>query len=372
MQFLILSWIVLEITNSASRMGFATFLFGLTGLVIVLFTGTFADRFDRRFVCVCTQLLMSVFLACLAALQLSDLIALWHVYVGVVFMAGSLAFNAPARAALVPDLVAREDVMNAVVLNSTVMNLGRVMGPVIGGVVIQYAGIGAALGLASGAYAAGGLTLLMVRLVSRNEIVERPSFLADLAAGFRYCWSNPVTFTVIGIGMVFGLFGMPYIHVIPAFAKEVLQANAGQVGVLMAGAGAGSLSGTLLLASLGNFPHKNWLLLGSMFLFAISLFFLAWSTWFWFSWVILFLLGLSDIFPMGTTVLQLSVPPELRGRAMSLWIVTIAFSLIGSFPMAVVADYANWATALAGGAVICLAAGLVLGVLRPTLRRLNV
>jgi predicted MFS family arabinose efflux permease len=107
-----------------------------------------------------------------------------------------------------------------------------------------------------------------------------------------------------------------------------------------------------------------------MFLFGISLFCLALSPWFWLSWVILLFLGLSDIFPMGTTVLQLSVPPELRGRVMSLWIMTVALSMIGSFPMALAADYTNWPTAFASGAAICLIAGLILGVLRPTLRRL--
>ena len=117
----------------------------------------------------------------------------------------------------------------------------------------------------------------------------------------------------------------------------------------MSGAGIGSLVGTLFLASLGDFRHKNWLLLICMFLFGISLFCLALSPWFWLSWVILLFLGLSDIFPMGTTVLQLSVPPELRGRVMSLWIMTVALSMIGSFPMALAADYTNWPTAFASG-----------------------
>ena len=369
-QFLILSWFVLELTGSASRMGFAIFLFGMTGLVVVSFTGTFADRFDRRNVCIVTQALVALFLTCLAVLGSTDRIALWHLYVGVVLMASSSAFNAPARAALVPDLVDRGDVMNAVLLNAAVMNAGRVIGPLVGGVVIEFAGIGPALYMAAGLYGIASLTLLMVRRVSRTVSVRKTSFVADLLTGIRYCWSNPVTFTVIAIGFIFGFFGLPYILVMPAFASQVLEANAGQVGVLMSGAGIGSLVGTLFLASLGDFRHKNWLLLICMFLFGISLFCLALSPWFWLSWVILLFLGLSDIFPMGTTVLQLSVPPELRGRVMSLWIMTVALSMIGSFPMALVADYKNWPTAFAGGSAICLIAGLILGILRPTLRRL--
>ena len=372
MQFLILSWIVLELTNSASRMGFAIFLFGISGLCVILFSGTIADRYDRRNLCIITQVLVAVLLMGLAFLQVSDRIALWHLYLGVVLMAFCQAVYVPARAALVADLVDQEDVMNAVVLNAAVINVGRVLGPAIAGVVIEFVGIGPALFVHAGFVAIGDLALLMVRATPRAAPVERAPYLADLLMGFRYCWTSPVTFTVIAIGFVFGLFGMPYLQVIPAFAKEVLEASAGQVGLLLTGAGVGSLAGTVFLASLGNFRYKNWLLLSFMFLFGVSLFLLAWSPWFWVSWVILLLLGLSDIFPMGTTVLQLSIPPELRGRVMSLWWVTMAFALIGTFPMTVVADYVDWTTAFAGGAIICLVSGLVLGILRPTLRRLDV
>ena len=372
MQFLIHSWLVLELTGSASRMGFLVFLFGTTGLVVILFAGTLADRFDRRDLSAATQSLTAVVLAGLAVLQLAGRIALWHLYVSVVLMAFFMAINTPARAALVPDLVDREDVMNAVVLNTAVMNAGRVLGPAIAGAVIQFSGIGPSLCVAAGFFALASLTLLMVRRPQRTAPVERPSFVSDLGAGFRYCWTNPVTFTVITIGFAFGLFGMSYVQLMPAFAKQILGANAGQVGLLMSGAGVGALAGTIVLASLGNFPHKNWLLIASMFLFGVSLFLLAWSPWFWVSWGILFFLGLSDIFPMGTTVLQLSVSPELRGRVMSLWYVTAAFTLIGAFPMALVADYVNWTAAFAGGAVICLIVAMIVGVFRPTLRQLRV
>ena len=372
MQFLIHSWLVLELTGSASRMGFLVFLFGITGMIVILFAGTLADRFDRRDLSSATQAFTSVVLAGLAVLQLLDRIELWHLYVSVILMAFFMAINTPARAALVPDLVDREDIMNAVVLNTAVMNAGRVLGPAIAGAVIELAGIGPSLGVAAAFFALASFALLMVRRPERAVPVERASFVSDLGMGFRYCWTNPVTFTVITIGFVFGLFGMSYVQLMPAFAKQVLGASAGQVGLLMSGAGVGALAGTIFLASLGNFRYKNWLLIASMFLFGVSLFLLAWSPWFWVSWGILLFLGLSDIFPMGTTVLQLSVSPELRGRVMSLWYVTAAFTLIGAFPMALVADFVNWTAAFAGGAVICLVIAMIVGVVRPTLRQLRV
>jgi predicted MFS family arabinose efflux permease len=262
--------------------------------------------------------------------------------------------------------------MNAVVLNSAVMNSGRILGPALAGGVIQLAGIAPALYLAAGCFCVGTVTLLMVRRVPQPVRDRRPAILSDLWGGLRYCWSNPVTFTVIGIGFAFGFFAMPYAQVLPAFAKQVLDADAGMAGLLMTGAGIGSLSGTIIMASLGNSPHKNRLLLACIFLFGIALFCLAWSQWFWLSWAILFLVGMGSIVPMGTTVLQLSVPAEFQGRVMSVWYISAAFMFIGSYPMTLVAEYISWTAAFSGGAAIYLTIALVLGVWRPTLRRLRV
>ena len=126
------------------------------------------------------------------------------------------------------------------------------------------------------------------------------------------------------------------------------------------------------MASMGNSPHKNWLLLGCIFLFGIALFCLAWSHWFWVSWAILFLVGMGSIVPMGTTVLQLSVPAEYQGRVMSVWYVSAALMFIGSYPMTLVAEYISWTAAFAGGAAIYLTVASVLGLWRPTLRHLRV
>ena len=372
MQFLTLGWMVLELTNSASRMGFMVFLYGLPTLAFVLFGGIFADRFDRRTLLMVTQVLVVALVLGLAVLETSGRVELWHIYVTAFFLGLLQAINTPARLAIVSDLVAREDLMNAVVLNSAVMNSGRILGPALAGAVIELAGIDAALYIAAGCFLVGTVTLLMVRCLPPTVRTGRPNMLADLVAGLKYCWTTPVTFTVIGIGFAFGFFAMPYAQVLPAFARQALDANAGQAGLLMTGAGIGSLSGTFILASLGNFRRKNWLLLGCIFLFGISLFLLAWSPWFWLSWAILYFIGMGSIVPMGTTVLQLSVPRELQGRVMSLWYASAGFMFIGSFPLTIVADTLGWTTAFAGGAAIYLIIAFFLGVVRPTLRRLEV
>ncbi len=372
MQFLILGWLVLELTNSASSMGFMIFLYGVPTLAFVLFGGAFADRFDRRGLLMLTQTLVAILILGLAVFQTAGLVALWHTYV-VAFVLGTLqAINTPARLAIVRDLVDRDDLMNAVLLNSAVMNSGRILGPALAGFVIELAGITPALYLAAGCFGLGTVTLLMVHRAPLPARDRDSTILSELWGGLRYCWSNPVTFTVIGIGFAFGFFAMPYTQLLPAFSKLVLGTGAGGAGLLITGAGIGSLSGTFIMASLGNSSRKSWLLLGCIFLFGISLFCLAWSAWFWLSWAILFLVGMGSIVPMGTTVLQLSVPAEYQGRVMSVWYVSAALMFIGSYPMTLVAEYISWTAAFAGGAAIYLAVALVLGVWRPTLRRLRV
>ena len=372
MQFLILGWMVLELTGSASSMGLMIFLYGMPTLGFVLFGGAFADRFDRRGLLMLTQALVAILVLGLAVMETGGLVALWHLYVASFVLGAFQAINTPARLAIVRDLVDREDLMNAVVLNSAVMNSGRILGPALAGAVIEFAGIASALFLATSCFFVGTVTLFMVRRVPNVARQQRSSILADLWGGLRYCWSNPVTFTVIGIGFAFGFFGMPYSQVLPAFAKQVLEAGAGEAGLLMTGAGIGSLSGTFVMASLGNSRHKNWLLLGCIFLFGISLFILAWSAWFWVSWVILYFIGMGSIVPMGTTVLQLSVPTEFQGRVMSVWYISAAFMFIGSYPMTLVAEHVSWTAAFAGGSVIYLSIAFVLGLWRPTLRRMRV
>ena len=372
MQFLILGWLVLELTDSAARMGFMIFLYGTPTLGFVLFGGAFADRFDRRALLMLTQGLVGILVLGIAVLETAGLVALWHVYASAFILGTLQAINTPARLAIVRDLVDTDDLMNAVVLNSAVMNSGRILGPAVAGGVIELAGIAPALYLATGCFGVGAVTLLMVRRAPTATGDRRSTILSELWGGLRYCWSNPVTFTVIGIGFAFGFFAMPYAQLLPAFARIALETGAGGAGLLMTGAGIGSLSGTFIMASLGNSAHKNWLLLGCIFLFGISLFCLGWSHWFWVSWAILYLVGMGSIVPMGTTVLQLSVPSEFQGRVMSVWYISAALMFIGSYPMTLVAEYISWTAAFSGGAAIYLAVALVLGVWRPTLRRLRV
>ena len=373
MQFLILGWLVLVLTDSSSQLGLVIFLYGVPNLAFVLFGGIIADRIDRRKMLINTQAAVTVIIFILATLRATDSVMLWHLYTATFFLGTLQAINMPARMAIVSDLVVREDLMNAVVLNSAVMNSGRILGPALAGGLIELFGIGVALYVNAFCYLISALALIMVRQTPSSRTEAKTSILADLFAGLRFYWKTPIVFTVITIGFAMGFFGMPYVQVLPAFAKDVLGSGAGEAGLLMTGAGAGSLLGTVILASLGDSPNKNRILLVSIFGFGISLIVFAWTQWFWMTWVTLLFVGMgTSMIPMITTILQLTVPSEFQGRVLSLWYVAAGLMFVGSLPMALVADALSWPIAITGGAAMYLCIALYMGLWRPHLRHLKV
>ena len=372
MQFLTLGWLVLELTDSSSQLGLVLFLYGIPNLTLVLFGGILADRIDRRMLLITSQGTVTIILLVLATLAISGWVHLWHIYVGSFILGTLQALNTPSRMAIVSDLVDRDDLMNAVVLNSAMMNSGRILGPAIAGGIIEIVDIGTALYVNAGFYLVGTACLLLINGLSRRPAPSGRNPFKDLLDGLKFYWSTPVAFTVITIGFAFGFFTMPYVQVMPAFAKETLDAGAGGAGLLIGAAGFGSLFATVVLASLGNYHYKNWLLLGQILIFGLGLLFLAWSPWFWVSWGILFFVGAGSMVPMGTTILQLTVPREMQGRVLSLWYVGAGFMFVGSLPMAMVAEAFGWQIAISGGAVMFLLISLGLGLFRPYLRQLKI
>ncbi|PKB84361.1 MAG: hypothetical protein BZY88_00025 [SAR202 cluster bacterium Io17-Chloro-G9] len=374
MQFFVLGWLVLDLTDSASQLGLAIFLYGVPHLCLVMLGGVLADRLERLTLLLISQTLVAGIVLLLATLTATGLVALWHIY-GCIFLLGTIqALNMPSRMAIVADLVDRDDMMNAVALNASVMNGGRILGPALAGALIELTGIGPALFLNGACYLSGTVCMLFIANVSRPGRSEKSTMSRDLAAGLRYFFGSPIALTVIGMGFAMGFFGMPYMYVLPAFAKDVLNVGAVETGFLLAAAGIGSLLGALALASLGNVRRKNWVLLGTAFIFGGSLLLFAWSPWYWVSWVIMLLVGLGGMsyVSMTTTVLQMSIPKEMQGRVLSIWSVAAALTYIGSLPMGVAADALGWQVTMAGGAVLCLLVFLALGVWRPTLRRLEI
>ena len=374
MQFLILGWLALELTDSPAQLGVVIALYGVPNLVMLAFGGIFADRIDRRWLLFLSRVIVMALIIVIGTLTLLQLVSIWHAY-AISFILGTIqGLSLPAQMAIVPDMVDDEYILSATSLNMAVFNGGRVLGPAVAGVIIEYAGIGQALYLNAACYAISGLfLLLMTGLRSRVESANA-NIIEDLAEGVRYVASTPIAFVLVGLGFAFGFFGSSYIQVLPAFGRETLNMNADGAGFLLTVAGVGSLVGNLFLAALGNPQYKNWLLLGMIVLFGVTLFAFAVSPIYVVSLALLFFtgVGFTGFFSMGTTVLQLTTPSQLRGRMMSLWLIGAAMHYVGALPLGAVGEHWGWPMSLGGAALIMLAFVLWLGILRPTLRELRV
>lgn len=377
MQFLILGWLTLELTDSSARLGLVIAIYGVPNLAMLAFGGIFADRVNRRWLLFYSRIIVMALILVAATLTVQQLISMWHIY-AISFVLGTIqGLNMPAQMAIVPDLVDERDILNATSLNMAVFNTGRIMAPSLAGWIIQHVGMGQALYLNAACYVISCLFLLVMSKVesrSRSDGSGGANILRDFWEGVRFVAATPIAFTLVGMSFAFGFFGAAYIQVLPAFGREALDLNADGAGFLLTVTGLGSLTGNVFLASLGDARHKNWLLLGMISLFGITLFMFALSQIYIASLALLFLtgVGFTGFIAMGTTVLQLSTPGELRGRMMSLWLIGAAVHYIGALPLGVVGEHWGWPTSLGGGALIMLSFVLWLGVLRPTLRRLEV
>ena len=374
MQFLILGWLALELTDSAAQLGIVIALYGVPNLAMLTVGGIFADRVDRRWLLFVSRMLVAGLILVVATLTALQLISIWHIY-GIALVLGTVqGVNMPAQMAIVPDLVEGEDILNATSLNMAVFNTGRIMAPSLAGLIIEYAGMGYALYLNAACYVVSCVFLVMLRDLGPRRQAEHTNVIRDLGEAIRFGANSPIAFTLVGLSFVFGFFGAAYVQVLPAFGRDVLNMNADGAGFLLTVAGVGSLVGSLIIASMGDARRKNLLLLGMIFGFGITLLLFALSPIYLVSLALLFLtgVGFTGFISVGTTILQLTTPPQLRGRMMSFWLNGAAMHYIGALPLGYVGENLGWSVSLGGGALAMMAVVLWLGVVRPPLRRLNI
>ena len=373
MQFLILGWLVLDITGSSYQLGLVIFAFGLPNIPFALLGGVIADRANRLKLLILTRICVSTLIFALAILRISGLLDIWHVY-AVVFLLGTIqGLNMPARQAIVADLVERDNMMNAVALHTMVNQTGQIIGPAAAGGIIELVGIGPTLLVNAGLYLSGIGFLLFITELPRRSATKGVTLLVELGAGLQCVRSTPILLTVIGMTLAFAFFALSFRQVMPAIAQEVLEIGAGGTGLLLLAVGLGSLFGNLILAGLGDFRRKTSLLMASVLLQSMFLTLFAWSPWPWVSWIILLFVGAMSFgffVPLVVTLIQLNVPPELRGRVLSILGLAPAVHYLGALPLALAANAISWPVAVTAGAGLSMLVALWLGVWRPVLRRL--
>jgi MFS family permease len=378
MQFLVLGWLVLEVTGDKTQLGLMVSLYGLPNICFLMAGGIIADRMDRKRLLMITQAMVGAMIAGLAVLTITENVALWHIYLAASLLGVLQALNMPARVAMLADLVGEARLLDAVAHFNAAMHAGRIVGPPMAGVLIDQWGIGVVLLLNASCYGASVLLLSMVRrTIIRSETARQP-LLRHIGEGFSVIRDTPMLLTVLVLTCFFGGFGMAHLQVIPAFAKEMLDSSASDVGLLLLGSGIGALAGSLTLT----FMHRAWLyrwLLFCLVTFTVLLTLFAWSGalddltgsswngWFWVTWVFLLLVGvvaIGWIWPLATTIMQLSSPSEVRGRVMGVLHFVPGFHYLGAWPLTVAAAGIGWPLAITGAAGVCLVITLLYGVVR--------
>ena len=381
MQAVAQGWLVLKLSNSPFYLGLDGFMATAPGMLLTLAGGVFADLLDRRKLLIYTQSIAGLSALTLGVLVLTHVVQIWMILC-LSFVTGCcMALAGPSYMALVFDLVGREDLANAVALNSTQFQLARVLGPVGAGIGFKVFGL-------AGCFIANALSFVFVVVAMFMVKFDRPGamdgqfarsvkqkgvFVGDLIAGVRYVAGRPRVSMLLMISAVTSLFGAPYIFMTPIFARDVFHLGETGLAVLMGTAGAGALFGALFLAYLGDFRRKGWFVLGGDLAFALCLIMFSLSTHLGMSLFFLFALGFGIVCSVAVTntLLQKLVTDEMRGRVMSMFML----SFIGAMPIGnLIAGAASHRfgvqrTLAAGGLIIAIFVTTVL-IRSPRLREL--
>jgi MFS family permease len=380
MQAVAQGWLVLQLSNSPFWLGVDGFMATAPGLVLTLAGGVFADLLDRRKLLIYTQVFAGLSALTLGVLVVTHLVQVWMI-LSLSFVTGCcMSIAGPSYLALVFDLVGREDLANAIALNSTQFQLARALGPVFAGIGFKLFGVAGCFFANGISFAAVVISLSMVRFDSVRKanaapgsLRNRQAFMQNLLEGFRYVAGRPRVSMLLMISAVTSLFGAPYISMTPVFARDVFHLGATGLALIMGMAGAGALFGALLLAYLGDFRHKGWFVLGGDVGFAICLIVFSLSRNLTLSLIFLFALGFAIVSSIAVTntLLQKLVPDEMRGRVMSMFML----SFIGAMPIGnLIAGAASHRfgvphTLAAGGLIIAVFA-VIVTLSSPRLREL--
>jgi len=373
MQNVAQGWLVYRLTDSPLALGLVGFVGSLPILLFSLFGGVIADRLHKRNLLLATQTAAMLQALILATLTVTGLIQVWQIIVLALLLGTVHAFDTPARQAFVIELVGKEDLMNAIALNSSVFNATRIIGPAIAGVLISLIGEAGAFYINAFSFLATIAALLLMRVEAVNHS-DGETVWRNLIAGLRYIKQTPIVRTLLSLIAVSSLFGMSAVALMPVFAKDILQVGPTGLGFLTAAIGGGALSGALTLASLGNFQRKGLLLSIGNLAFPSMLLLFALSRSFPLS--LLFLIGggwgLITQNALTNTLLQTSVPDHLRGRVMSVYaLMFLGMMPLGNLQAGVVAEHLGAPVAVVLGASVVGGYALWVFLKRPQVRQLN-
>jgi MFS family permease len=370
MQSVAQAWLVYELTHSSLLLGVVAFASQIPIFLLSPVGGTVADRYNRHRVVIATQTTSMVLAAILAALTLAHWIKVWELIVLASSLGVVNAFDIPARQSFLVEMVGREDLMNAIALNSSMFNGARVVGPAIAGILVASIGEGWCFFANAVSFIAVIVGLLLMKIAPRKH-EPHVSMGEHIVEGFRFAQrTTPVRNLLYLVGLI-SLAGVPYTVLMPIFADRILHGGAWGLGLLMGATGVGAMVGALTLASRTGVRGLGRIAAYSAAGFGASLVIFAFSRNFIFSMIILVPVGFTLMTQMAcaNTLIQSMVPDRLRGRMMALYsMMFMGMAPLGGLFGGIVADWigAPWAVAIGGMACVCAAGIFYLRL--PTIR----
>jgi len=366
-----LGWLVYQMTGSYLLLGLVNGMRAIPFFFLGPIAGVVADRVDRRRLMMVSQGLMAVGIFLFALDVALGFVQVWHVFAFSLMTGVGWSFAMPVRQALVPSLVPKDDLMNAIALNSAGFNLTRMIGPTMGGLLIAVIGVAGNFFLESVMYSCVVVMVFLMR-VPPQTYATAGSWKSNMAEGFQYVWNDKMVLTLILMALIPITFSMPYVSLMPGFAVEVLHQGAGGYGLLLAVSGFGAMTGTLILASLSNFQKRGALLLASIIVVGFGLMAFAWTTALPLALALLFGIGMAQISFMATnnTLLQTIVPDHLRGRVFALYNLDMGLVPIGTALAGALADGTNVHVAITVMGAVCAVLGILSAVTLRHVRRL--
>jgi MFS family permease len=371
MQNIAQDWLVYRLTGSSLLLSTVAFVNQIPIFLLAPVAGIVADRFNRHRIVIATQTTSMLLALTLATLTLTGRIRVWEIMILASLLGVVNAFDIPARQAFLIDMVGRDDLLNAIALNSSMFNSARIIGPAIAGILVASVGEGWCFFGNGISYIAVIVGLLLMRLSKQGALQKHGSALENMIEGFRFArHTAPVRALLSLIGVV-SFAAMPYTVLMPIFAGRVLHGGARQYGWLMTATGIGALVGALTLASKPNTSGLGKWVWTAATGFGASLILFSFSRHLWLSFVLLLPTGFGMMVQMGATntLLQVMVPDRLRGRVMSLYsMMFIGMGPIGALVGGAIAGKigAPWTVTIGG--ITCLAGAAVFARRLPAVR----
>jgi MFS family permease len=323
MQRVAQDWLVLELTHSGTALGIVTGLQFLPALLLGPYAGLVADRFPKRRVLTCTQIAMSIVALVLGTLTITGLVVPWHVYLLALLFGVGTAFDAPARQSFVVEMVGRDELANAVGLNSASFNMARLIGPALAGLLIHWVGTGPVILINAFTYVAVILSLQLMRVSELHTPKPAARDKGMIRDGMRYLWRRPDLMMVLVTVFFAGTFGLNFQLTSALMATQTFHKGAGEYGILGSILAIGSLSGALLAARRARIRAR--LVIGAALVFGVMAIISGLMPTYLSYALVLPLVGLASLTMLtsANATMQLSVDPTMRGRVMALYMTVL-------------------------------------------------